>query len=79
MKIKTNLRAGKGGASGAGQNGGTSTDSTSSSRRDRIESCIWTRSLRPPAHAEAPRPDSLNHTAAERSRRPMAGKPATIP
>ena len=31
MKIKTNIRAGKGGASGTGQNGGggsTSTDST---------------------------------------------------
>jgi hypothetical protein len=29
MKIKTNIRAGQGGASGGRQNGGTSTDSTS--------------------------------------------------
>jgi hypothetical protein len=31
MKIKTNLRAGKGGDSGAGKNGGTSTDSVDTS------------------------------------------------
>ena len=40
MKIKTNLRAGKGGASGAGQNGSTSTDSTAQSS-DKINNAVF--------------------------------------